>query len=372
MQKPDIYRFIVSGGGTGGHIFPAIAIANSLKELHPNAEILFVGAKGKMEMEKVPKAGYKIKGLWISGIDRKLSLRNLLFPFKLIASLFQCLFILAKFRPACAIGVGGYASGPLLFMAQFIGVPTVIQEQNAFPGITNKILARKVKRAYVAWDNMSAFFKKDVIINFGNPVRVELFLKTPERAEAARHFNLDPTKKTILVTGGSQGALGINMAIAKNIEKIIKEDTQLLWQCGSYYKEIAEKLVANLNSKHIQLHVFIDRMDFAFACSDLVISRAGASIISELALALKPSIFVPLPTAAEDHQTKNAAVLVEKCAAQMVVQSEANNKLVPQALELLSDNAELNKLKTEIKQFAKPNAALDIAKDIIKLINPKA
>lgn len=362
-------RFIISGGGTGGHIFPAIAIANALKKIHPETEILFVGAKNRMEMDKVPKAGYPIKGLWISGIQRKLTLKNLSFPFKLIHSIFKSFQIIKKFKPHCVIGVGGYASGPLLWAAQQKKIPTIIQEQNSFPGITNKFLAKKVSLAFVAYQGLERFFPADKIRLFGNPVRQDLLETKGKRAEALAHFNLDKNKKTILLIGGSQGARGINLALENQIEKIVEANVQLIWQTGKPYLEEAKALLGKFKKHLIQPIVFIERMDLAYAAADILISRAGAGAISEIAIVRKPTVFVPLPSAAEDHQTKNAKALVEKDAAILIPQNQANEKLVPKVLELLANEQEQNKISKNLAQFDKKNAADEIAKEIFSSLN---
>jgi len=313
-------RVIISGGGTGGHIFPAIAIANALKNIDPEIEILFVGAKGKMEMEKVPAAGYKIIGLTVAGLQRKLTVRNLLFPFKLIAGMMQAKRVVKEFKPDVAVGVGGYASGPVLRVASNAGVPCLLQEQNSYPGITNKILAKKAKRICVAYSGMERFFPAEKIVMTGNPVRQDIMTKV-ERDEAFKHFGLNSSKKTILVVGGSLGARSVNDGILSGI-KGIDDDVQLLWQTGKFYFE--EMKSGAGDAERVKIQPFIKRMDMAYAVADVVISRAGALSVSELAVAGKPVIFIPSPNVAEDHQTKNAKVMVDDDAAIMVKDNDRN------------------------------------------------
>ncbi|HET6993259.1 MAG TPA: undecaprenyldiphospho-muramoylpentapeptide beta-N-acetylglucosaminyltransferase, partial [Bacteroidia bacterium] len=299
-------KFIISGGGTGGHIFPAIAIANALKSKLPDSEFLFVGAEGRMEMEKVPAAGFKIEALWISGLQRKLTLSNLSFPFKVISSLSRAKKILKKFRPDAVIGTGGYASGPMLRVASKSGIPTLIQEQNSFPGITNKIFAKKVNRICVAYDGMEKYFPKEKIVFTGNPVRQDILNLEGKRPRGQEMFGLDPTKMTLLVVGGSLGAKAINESMESGLQKFVEKNIQVIWQTGKPFYPKAEAAVKPFNGKGIVATEFISKMDYAYAASDVVISRAGAGAISELCLVRKPCILVPLPTAAEDHQTKNA------------------------------------------------------------------
>ncbi len=362
-------HIIISGGGTGGHIFPALAIAEALKDIIPGVEILFIGAEGRMEMEKVPAAGYPIESLWISGLRRDLSIDNLMFPFKLISSLWKSRSILKKSRPDAVVGVGGYASGPALWMASQMGIPTLIQEQNSFPGITNKLLAKRVDRICVAYENMDRFFPKEKIILSGNPVRANVIKTEGKKAEAAILFGLDPEKQTLLVLGGSQGALSINKSISKILAYFKKKDLQLLWQTGPSYFKTASDAVRMINYPGIKPVDFIKRMDLAFALCDIVVSRAGATTISELSAVAKASIFIPLPSAAEDHQMKNAMRLKEKNAALLVKDSEATAKL-EQTIDSLVMNKELQKkLAQNIRQFAVPDADKIIAGEILKLIN---
>ncbi|MCR5036501.1 MAG: undecaprenyldiphospho-muramoylpentapeptide beta-N-acetylglucosaminyltransferase [Bacteroidales bacterium] len=367
-QKSKSPRLIVSGGGTGGHIFPAIAIADAFKRRHPDAEILFVGAKGKMEMERVPKAGYPIEGLWISGFKRELSLDNLSFPFKLISSLCKAKKILKKFEPDMVVGVGGFASGPIMRKATKLHIPVVIQEQNSFPGVTNKIVAPKAARICVAYGNMEKWFPKDKIVLTGNPLRNNVVSTEGKHDEGARFFGLDPQQPIILLVGGSQGALGINKGISAKLAMFKDVDYQMIWQTGKFYVEQAQKEVDELGlSDRVKPVVFIDRMDLAYASADVVISRAGAMSISELSLVGKAVVFVPLPTAAEDHQTKNAMSLVEKDAAMIVKNDETSEKLIPTVFELLNDKEKICKMQENIAKFARPNAAEDIVNELDKV-----
>lgn len=367
-SKQQQYRFIVSGGGTGGHIFPAIAIANALKSKLENAEILFVGAKGKMEMDKVPAAGYNIEGLWISGLQRKLTMKNLSFPFKVVSSLFSARKIISAFKPDAVIGVGGYASGPTLRAATSKNIPTLIQEQNSFPGITNKILAGKVNKICVAYDGMEKFFPADKIVTTGNPIRNNVIEIEGKKSEAANFFDLDVNKKTVLLVGGSQGALAVNIGIAKNIDLFAKNNIQFVWQTGKYYFEDAKQLVEGLNTQSIIVTEFIDRMDLAYAMADIIISRAGAIAISEICAVGKPPIFIPLPSAAEDHQTKNADALVKKDAAILIKNSEVAEKIGDALLGLLKDEQRQKALSENLKKLAIRNSADLIADEILKLV----
>jgi UDP-N-acetylglucosamine--N-acetylmuramyl-(pentapeptide) pyrophosphoryl-undecaprenol N-acetylglucosamine transferase len=368
IQKSKSPRLIVSGGGTGGHIFPAIAIADAFKRRHPDAEILFVGAKGKMEMERVPQAGYPIEGLWISGFKRELSLDNLSFPFKLISSLCKAKKILKKFKPDMVVGVGGFASGPIMRKATRLNIPVVIQEQNSFPGVTNKIVAPKAAKICVAYENMEKWFPKDKIVLTGNPLRNNVVSTEGKHDEGARFFGLDPQKPIILLVGGSQGAMGINKGISAKLAMFKDVDYQMIWQTGKHYVEQAQKEVDELGlGERVKPVVFIDRMDLAYASADVVISRAGAMSISELSLVGKAVVFVPLPTAAEDHQTKNAMSLVQKDAAMIVKNDETPEKLIPTVFELLNDKEKINKMQENIAKFAKPNAAEDIVNELDKI-----
>ncbi|MFN7118186.1 MAG: undecaprenyldiphospho-muramoylpentapeptide beta-N-acetylglucosaminyltransferase [Saprospiraceae bacterium] len=362
-------KVIISGGGTGGHIFPAIAIAKAIQKIKPDAEILFVGAQGRMEMEKVPKAGYPIEGLWISGFQRKLTWQNLLFPLKLISSLLKARQIITKFKPDVAIGVGGYASGPLLEMATRMGVPALIQEQNSYAGATNRLLAKKVQKICVAYDKMERYFPKDKIIITGNPVRNDLVNNEATKAEAADYFTLDVNKKTILIIGGSLGARTLNQAMAESTEWLRgRTDVQVLWQCGGfYYEEYKNAQTSQL--PNVLITAFIDRMDLAYKLADVAIARAGALTVSELCLVGKPAILVPSPNVAEDHQTKNAMALVEKDAAILLKDADAKTQMIPRALQLLDDENLQYKLANNIRQLAKPNAAANIANEVLKIVH---
>ena len=362
-------KLIISGGGTGGHVYPAIAIADAIKKIMPDADILFVGAKGKLEMEKVPKAGYPIKGLNITGFQRKLTFRNLLFPFKLIFSLIKANKIIRDFKPDIAVGVGGYASGPLLKMAERKNIPTVLQEQNSYPGVTNKLLAKNANKICVAYGGMERFFKKEKIVWTGNPVRADIFLNLKNKKEEAySHFGFDKKKISVFVFGGSLGARTINQAMAASFELLKNnQNIQVIWQIGKLYME-EYKNSDTANLPNVTAKVFIDRMDLAYAMADVVIGRAGALTISELCLVGKPAILIPSPNVAEDHQTKNAMALVETNAAVMVKDSEAKEKMIATAIELLNDENKKMELANNIKKLAKPNAAEDIANEIFNVV----
>ncbi|MBQ3354137.1 MAG: undecaprenyldiphospho-muramoylpentapeptide beta-N-acetylglucosaminyltransferase [Bacteroidales bacterium] len=359
-------RFVISGGGTGGHIFPAIAIADALKKRFPEAEILFIGAKGRMEMDRVPKAGYPIEGLWISGFTKDLSVITL--PFKLVSSLTKARRILKRFQPDAVIGVGGFASGPTLKAANWLHIPTIIQEQNSYPGKTNRNVGQKAKAICVAYNGLEQWFPKENIHFTGNPLRGNINGNC-DRNEAAEYFGVKAEQPVVLLVGGSQGALGINKGISAQLAKFKESDMQLIWQTGKYYHEQAVNEVKQLGLEDkVKPVIFIDRMDLAYSVADVVISRAGAMSISELALVQKPVIFVPLPTAAEDHQTKNAMQLVDANAAVMVKNDETETKLVPALQDLLNNKDKQNEMKANIAQFARPNAADDIVDIIIKAI----
>lgn len=362
-------RIIISGGGTGGHIFPAVAIANALKKLNPATEILFVGANGRMEMDKVPQAGYKIIGLDIQGIQRKAVWKNILFPVKLITSISKAAGIIKSFKPDAAVGVGGYASGPLLYAASLKGIPTLIQEQNSYAGITNKWLSKKAQKICVAFDEMDKFFPADKIVKTGNPVRKQSVDTAGKRDAAFQEFNLSPNKKTILVTGGSLGARTLNHSLLADLDKLIAADVQVIWQTGKvYYKGIIEKLGENYHP-NIRILEFLNRMDLAYAAADIIISRAGAGTIAELCIIGKPVILVPSPNVAEDHQTKNAMALVQTNAAVFVTDRDAETTLIPKALSLLKDSAQQAKLSANISKLALPNADEVIAQHVIDIIN---
>lgn len=362
------YRIIISGGGTGGHIYPAVAIANQIKAISPESEILFVGAKGRMEMTRVPEAGYKIVGLWISGLQRRLTLDNLSFPLKVLSSVRNAHKIIKDFKPDAVVGVGGYASGPLLYAATARKIPALIQEQNSYAGITNKLLAKRVDKVCVAYANMDKFFPGDKLILTGNPVRQDILDVTSKRKEALLHFGLTSEKKTILVIGGSLGARTINQSIATGLKQITDAGYQLIWQTGKGFYAEAKEHEQNYTEQGVRVFDFIKRMDLAYAAADIVVSRAGALSISELCLAAKPCILVPSPNVAEDHQTKNAMSLVQLHAAILVKDAEAADKLVPAALQLAQDEQQQKRLSENIKQMARPNAAADIVHELIKLI----
>jgi UDP-N-acetylglucosamine--N-acetylmuramyl-(pentapeptide) pyrophosphoryl-undecaprenol N-acetylglucosamine transferase len=360
-------RIIISGGGTGGHIFPAIAIANALKRLDPATEILFVGANGRMEMEKVPAAGYKIIGLDIQGIQRRSIWKNAMFPVKLLSSVRKSVRIIKDFKPDAAVGVGGYASGPLLYAASLKGIPYLIQEQNSYAGITNKWLGKKAKKICVAFDGMEKFFPAGRIVKTGNPIRRESVDIANKHMQAAALLRLSPDKKTILVTGGSLGARTLNNSIMGGLDKLIKADVQVIWQTGKfYYKGIIEKLGEDYHP-NIRVMEFLNRMDLAYAAADVIISRAGAGTIAELCVVGKPVILVPSPNVAEDHQTKNALALVQENATIFVADRDAEAKLVDTAIELLKDTDKQKTLSKNISKLAMPNADDVIAKEVTQI-----
>ncbi len=367
MQQPKL-KILISGGGTGGHIFPAIAIAESIRKEAPDAEFLFVGAKGRMEMKKVPAAGYRIEALWISGLQRKLTIRNLNFPCKVIASLIKARKIIKKFKPDVVIGTGGYASGPTLRVASSMGIPTLIQEQNSFPGITNKLLSKKANTICVAYDGMEKFFPEKKIVTTGNPIRNDLINIKNKNKKAYEYFSVNEDKPTVLIVGGSQGARAINEAIHANLDVFVKNNIRLIWQTGKHYFPNA---IEGFDADHypdIKILEFINRMDFAYSIADVIISRAGAIAISEICAVGKPGIFVPLPTAAADHQTKNAMALVSKDAALMVENKEVNQKLVPAVIDLLNDKNKKQELSKNISKLAITNSGDLIAKQVSKLL----
>ncbi len=360
-------KIIISGGGTGGHIYPAIAIANALKEINPATEILFVGAEGKMEMEKVPKAGYSIIGLPIAGINRSSILANLSFPAKLVKSLSKAQEVINTFQPDVAIGVGGYASGPLLLAASWKGIPYLIQEQNSYAGVTNKFLAKKAQKICVAYPRMEQFFPAAKIQMTGNPVRKDILNVAAKRQQAFEHFGLNPAIPTVLVIGGSQGARTINESIDGGLTTLVDAGYQVVWQTGKLYIERAQT-VAEIFKGKVFVSDFIYEMDLAYAVADVVVSRAGALSVSELCLAAKPAILVPFPAAAEDHQTKNALSLVDNHAAILVKDNKAREELIKVTLDLLKDNAKQQSLSANIQQLAKPEAAYEIAQQVLALI----
>ncbi len=364
-------KVIISGGGTGGHIYPAIAVANELKARYPNIEILFVGAQGRMEMQKVPAAGYAIKGLPIAGLQRSLSPQNLLIPFKILRSLREALAILKDFRPDAVVGFGGYASAPVLWAATWLKIPTLIQEQNSYAGLTNKLLARRVQKICVAYPQMERFFPKEKIVYTGNPVRSDILDIAHKKEEALQHFGLSANHQTVLVIGGSLGARSINEAIAGGLEQLLVQNIQVLWQTGKGFIAQAQKLQAEKNSPLLKVTDFIQRMDLAYSAADVVVSRAGALSIAELCLVQKPIILVPSPNVAEDHQNKNAQALVQEKAALLVADRYAEYFLASDVLRLLKDASLQKEMSARLQKFAKPFATQDIAQHIIELTKKK-
>jgi len=361
-------KVIVSGGGTGGHIFPAVSIANEIRDRFPETEILFVGALGKMEMERVPAAGYRIVGLPVVGFPRKPSLKMLTFFLKLFRSMRLANKVIADFKPDVAIGVGGFASGPVLKAAVRKGVPAVLQEQNSYAGVTNKLLASKVNKICVAYPNMERYFPAEKIVVTGNPIRKNLIEGVVNKTEAYEYFKLDAERPVVLVVGGSLGARTLNESVMANLELIRKSDAQVVWQTGSYYyQEMLERL-GDSCPKNLQAMEFVSRMDLAYAVADVVISRAGAGTISELCLLGKPSVLVPSPNVAEDHQTKNAMALVENQAALLIKDADSKEQLWPETFKLLNDKMKLNSLSENIKKLAKPNAAKEIVNVILAVV----
>lgn len=359
-------KFIISGGGTGGHIFPAIAIADAIKRQDANAEILFVGALGKMEMERVPKAGYPIEGLWISGLQRRLSLDLFKFPFKLISSWWKSRQILKKFKPDAVVGVGGYASGVIVRTAASWDIPTLIHEQNSFAGLTNRTLGKSVTKICVAADNMGRFFPQEKMLHTGNPIRQDIIDISGKREEAAAHYGFDASRPVLLVLGGSLGARTLNDSLLLGMQALQDADIQVLWQCGKlYYEEFAPKVTAFGKTK---LVAFIDRMDLAYALSDVVVSRAGALSVSEIAVAKRPAIFVPSPNVTDDHQTANAMSLVKENAALLVKDADARGQLVSAAIALLQDAAQQKTLVENIAKMAITDAADRIAAAVIGIV----
>lgn len=367
MNLQQHKKIIISGGGTGGHIFPAISIANALKEKDSSTDILFVGATGKMEMEKVPAAGYQIVGLPVIGFQRKFSMKNFSFFFKLITSIIRAKKIIKDFKPDAVVGVGGFASGPLLHVAAKRKIPCLIQEQNSYPGITNKILAGKADKICVAYEGMEKYFPKEKIIVTGNPVRQDLN-NNVSREEAYNYFNLAGNRNILLIIGGSLGARTINESITGGLDSLLQNKVQVIWQTGRQYFETAKNEASQYQGNDVRVYDFISRMDYAFAIADVVISRAGASSISELCLVHKPAIFVPSPNVAEDHQTKNAMALIKNNAAFMIPDPEAKEKLVNEAIGLLHDDFRKNTYMTNIAKMGFKNSAGTIADEIFKLI----
>lgn len=363
-------KIIISGGGTGGHIFPALSIAGSLKDLCPECEILFVGARGRMEMEKIPAAGYQIIGLPVAGLQRKLTLSNLTLPFKLVQSLAKARRILKEFKPDVVVGVGGYASAPVLWSAARLGIPCLIQEQNSFAGLTNKILSKKAARICTAYEGMDKFFPKDKIILTGNPIRKEIApASAAEREEGYSYYKLDPARKTLFIVGGSLGARTLNNAMKQWVENRAESaQYQVIWQCGKLYKSEMDEFMAGRNVPNLYYSDFIYRMDLAYAVADVLVSRAGAGTISELCVAGKATIFVPSPMVAEDHQTHNAMALVEKDAAMMVSDDRAEKELINLAEELLDDDSHKKTMENNILKLGKKDASEVIAKEVLALI----
>ena len=364
-------KYIISGGGTGGHIFPAISIANAIKRQDPFAEILFVGAIGRMEMERVPQAGYPIEGLPVRGFDRKNLLKNVSVIIDLLKSTRKAKKIIAAFKPDIAIGVGGYASAPTLKAASNVGVPTLLQEQNSYAGVTNKLLAARASKICVAYEGMEKFFPAEKIILTGNPVRQDLFAVAPKAREAYDFFGFDPAKKTILIVGGSLGARTINRSIKEGLQSLAGSDVQCIWQTGKLYVTEAREAAASFHSSKMVVTDFVSRMDYAYSIADLVISRAGASSISELCLLAKPVILVPSPNVAEDHQTKNALALVNRDAAVMIRDADAEKSLVHKALELIENDPALEQLSKNIAQLAQRNSADRIVDEVFKIIEQR-
>jgi len=372
MSGHQPYRLIISGGGTGGHIFPAIAIANEFRDRHPDAQILFVGAKDKMEMTRVPEAGYKIIGLWISGLQRKLTLSNLLFPLKVMVSYIKAMTIVKKFKPHAVIGTGGFASGPIMMAATRFRIPSIIQEQNSFAGLANKQVAAKVSKVCVAYDGMEKYFPKNKIVVTGNPVRKDILSVGMKREKALSHFGFDANKRTLLIIGGSLGARSINETIITGMEKLIDAEVQVIWQTGKGYYDNYKTKLANFDLRRIRVQDFVREMDLAYAAADVIISRSGALAVSEICIAGKPVILVPSPNVAEDHQTKNAKALVDKGAAVLVLDKEAGEKLLEEAFTLLFDKHRAAKLTENITKLGKPEATSAIVNEIEKLLAEKS
>ena len=361
-------KILISGGGTGGHIFPGIAIANELKKRDENTDILFVGAKGRMEIEKVPDAGYKILGLPVSGLHRKLTIKNVVVLYKLLISLIKARKILKEYKPDLVVGVGGYASGPVLRIASGRGIPTLIQEQNSHAGITNRIIGKKAKAICVAYEGMEKYFPKDKIVITGNPVREYVHEIKTKTNKALKYFDISGNKKVLLIMGGSLGAQTINESITNNLDLIAKSNIDVIWQTGKYYFNTISESFKGSKIKNIKIVDFISRMDYAYAVSDLIVARAGASTISELCLAGKPIILVPSPNVAEDHQTKNAMALVKNNAALMIKDSDARKELIPEAIQLINNSNLVETLGRNCKKMGIKNSAERIVNEIYKLI----
>ena len=369
MSTQQPYRLIISGGGTGGHIFPAVAIANEFRERHPDADILFVGAAGRMEMTRVPEAGYKSIGLWITGVQLTLTWSNLLFPLKVVVSFFKAVSVIKEFRPHVVIGTGGYASGPIMMAATRMRVPSVIQEQNSFAGLANKQVAGKVSKVCVAYEGMEKYFPQDKIVLTGNPVRKDMLTIDEKREKALSHFGFDGSVKTLLIVGGSLGARTINESMIRGIEKLMDANIQVIWQTGKGYFDAYKAKLSGHDLLKIRVQDFVREMDLAYAAADVVISRAGALSVSEVCIAKKAVILVPSPNVAEDHQTKNAMALVQKDAAVLVSDKDARQVLVDEALKLLFDEQHASRLRENIAHLARPHATRDIVDEIEKLIH---
>lgn len=360
------YKIILSGGGTGGHIYPAIAIANEIKARFPDSEFLFVGAKDRMEMEKIPHAGYRIEGLWISGIQRKITLKNAMFPFKVLSSILKSRKIVKSFKPNVAIGTGGFASGPLLYVAAAKKIPSLIQEQNSFPGITNKVLGKKVDKICVAYDGLERFFPKGKIIKTGNPVRQDLLDIETKTEQAKSYFDLKSGKVTLLVLGGSLGSRRINELIEKELDFLDTQNVQIIWQCGKlYYQQY--KIYSH--TKNVQVHQFLNKMDYAYAAADIVISRAGAISVSELCIVGKPVIFIPSPNVAEDHQTKNAMAVVKNNAALLIKEEDLETDFENKFSQLIASAEKQKELSENIKKLALVNATKEIVNQVEELLH---
>ncbi|OIQ27375.1 MAG: undecaprenyldiphospho-muramoylpentapeptide beta-N-acetylglucosaminyltransferase [Bacteroidetes bacterium MedPE-SWsnd-G2] len=359
------YKVIISGGGTGGHIYPAIAIANEIKSRYPDTQFLFVGAKDRMEMEKVPEAGYEIEGLWISGLQRELTMKNLMFPVKLVSSLAKASKIIRQFKPDIAIGTGGYASGALLYMAASKGIPTLIQEQNSFPGITNKLLAKKADKICVAYDNLERFFPKEKLIKTGNPIRQDISSIGDKAVAAKDHFGLKHGKHTLLILGGSLGARRINELIETELEFFETQNVQIIWQCGKLYFDDYKRYN---KLDFVQVFPYLNTMDLAYAAADIIISRAGASSVSELCVVGKPVMFIPSPNVAEDHQTKNAMAVVDKDAAILIKESDLDIDFQNKFEQLVKSSEKQVELGQNIKKLALANATKDIVDEVEQLL----
>lgn len=361
-------KFMIAGGGTGGHVYPALAIADELKERFPEAEFLFVGAKGRMEMEKVPKAGYPIRGLWISGIQRRLTVQNLLFPLKLLVSYLKAWGLVRSFKPDLVVGVGGYASGPVVHIASLMKVPTLIQEQNSYAGITNRLLGRTVDRVCVAFEGMERYFPKEKIRITGNPIRKDLSGDKLDRGKALKHFGLSGKNPVLLVLGGSLGAKAINESVLEHADRFLEEGLDILWQTGARYEKEVEEQLEGRDPERVRTSPFIERMDLAYAAADIVVARAGAITVSELASVGKASIFIPSPNVAEDHQTKNAQSLVDRGAAILVPDHRAKSELPDAVIGLLHDPEARKELEVNMKKGALSEPAKAIGDELVDLL----